>query len=59
MYKTGEYSSATEEETKGDDDVGEKPENKDDDMSLSPIAGLDHLNILLKAFPFLSGDGKS
>ena len=53
MYKTGEYSSATEEETKGDNDVGEKPENKDDDMSLSPIAGLDHLNRLLKAFPFL------
>ena len=48
LHKTGEYSGATKEETEGDDDVGEKSKNQDDDVRLPPIAGLDHLNMYFK-----------
>ena len=53
MHKSSEDSGAAQEETQGDDDVGEKSKNQDDDVGLTPISGLDHLSGDLKTFPFI------
>ena len=52
LHKTSQDSSAAKEKTQGDNDVGEESENQDNHVGLPSIAGLDHLNRLLKAFPF-------
>ena len=52
MDKTSQYSGAAKEKTQGDDDVGEESKNEDDDVGLTPIAGLDHLSRLLKTSLF-------
>ena len=45
LHKTSEDSGAAKEEAQGDNDVGEKSKNQDDDVGLTPIARLYHLNV--------------
>ena len=54
MDKTSQDGGAAKEKTQGDDDVGEESKNQDDDVGLPSIAGLDHLNRLLKTSLFFA-----
>ena len=38
LNKASQDSSATKEKAEGDDDVGEEPEDQDDDVRLPPIS---------------------